>query len=131
MRIGEICKLTDLSKDTVRYYEKRGLISPTVSNSMFNNYKDYSEEDLSRLHIIKRSKTMGFTLKEIGNYLDMVSNDQLTCNNMLGVMNSKIYQIESKIKELQEMKHALMLKILSSKKLCSPINNAITCQARI
>ena len=72
MLIGEISKKTELSRDTIRFYEKRGLIKVESSVSEFNNYKEYTEDTLRRLLLIKKTKRFGFTLNEISELLELV-----------------------------------------------------------
>lgn len=55
MRIGEIAKLSDLSVDMIRFYEKKGLLDPLLIRRGQNNYRDYSEACLERLMLIKQA----------------------------------------------------------------------------
>src|SRR3989338_1716476 len=72
MLIGELSKRTGLTKDTIRFYEKQGLIPEARKIHTFNNYKEYTEETLNRLLTIKKVKSFGFTLNESAELLDMV-----------------------------------------------------------
>ena len=56
MRIGELCVKTGLSKETVRYYERQGLLEKIPQPNRSNNYKVYSAVDLQRLKMIKHAK---------------------------------------------------------------------------
>ena len=51
--------------DTIRFYEKKGLINPQPPTSEFNTYKNYTEGNLRRLALIKKAKMFGFTLNEV------------------------------------------------------------------
>ena len=62
MRIGELCARTGLSKETVRYYERAGLLEKIPQPNGSNNYKVYSAVDLQRLKLIGHAKMLGFTL---------------------------------------------------------------------
>jgi len=64
MLIGELSKKTGFSRDTIRYYEKLGLIKEPARNGADNNYKNYTETVLKRLLAIRKIKDFGFTLKE-------------------------------------------------------------------
>ncbi|MDR3715349.1 MAG: MerR family transcriptional regulator [Puia sp.] len=72
MLIGELVLKSGLSRDTIRFYEKQGLIKIGCKQRRNNNYKEYSEEVLKRLHTIKRMKNFGFTLNEAAGLLDMI-----------------------------------------------------------
>ena len=64
MLIGELAAKSGLSRDTIRFYEKQGLISVSWKERRDNNYKEYSDEVLETLLTIKRVKSFGFTLNE-------------------------------------------------------------------
>jgi MerR family Zn(II)-responsive transcriptional regulator of zntA len=78
MRIGELCAKTGLSKETVRYYERQGLLENIPQPNRSNNYKVYSAVDLQRLNMIKHAKMLGFTLAEIAEVLAVWVDDNFT-----------------------------------------------------
>ena len=78
MRIGELCAKTGLSKETVRYYERQGLLENIPQPNRSNNYKVYSAVDLQRLNMIKHAKMLGFTLAEISEVLAVWVDDKFT-----------------------------------------------------
>ncbi len=92
MLIGELSSKTGLSRDTIRFYEKQGLISVARKERRFNNYEEYSEETLQRLLSVKVIKSFGFTLNEASDLLDMIEMNEATCNNVSrdDVFHSKI-----------------------------------------
>ena len=63
MLIAAFCTATGLSRDTVRFYIRRGLLKPTINSA--NGYADFDELQVERALIIKTSQALGFTLKEI------------------------------------------------------------------
>ena len=63
LTIGRLAKQAGLGIETVRFYERQGLIAPPPRTD--SNYRIYPEEEVSRLKFIKRAKDLGFTLKEI------------------------------------------------------------------
>ena len=96
------------SIDTIRFYEKQGLIQVGRKEGRENNYKEYSEKTLANLLTIKRIKGFGFTLNEIAGFLELIENKHASCDNVADKMYQKIESIEAKIKELQPLK-AIML----------------------
>ena len=78
MRIGELCAKAELPKDTVRYYERQGLLEKIPQPNGSNNYKVYSAVDLQRLKMIKHAKMLVFTLAEISDVLAVWIEDQFT-----------------------------------------------------
>lgn len=107
MLIGELSKITGLSRDTIRFYEKHGLIAVGKKERRFNNYKEYSEETLKRLLSIKQLKGFGFTLNEIAELLDMLDVNEATCKNVCHKIDEKIMLINQKIKELKTVRQQL------------------------
>ncbi|MEO0376447.1 MAG: MerR family transcriptional regulator, partial [Cyanobacteria bacterium P01_A01_bin.17] len=64
MKIGELAKRTDLSIDTIRFYEKKGLLDPKHVQRRANNYRNYTEEAVGRLKLVREAKRLGFSLSE-------------------------------------------------------------------
>lgn len=108
MLIGEIVKKTGFSKDTIRFYEKQGLIKVGRKQRRDNNYKEYSAEILDRLLTIKRLKGFGFTLNEISELLDMITYNEATCENVKDKIIDKVDILDKKIKELIEIRSLLL-----------------------
>lgn len=123
MLIGEIVNKTALSKDTIRFYEKKGLIKVDRTASEWNNYKNYSEEALNKLFLIKKVKGFGFTLKEIAEILEMFDLDMATCEILAIKVKEKLSRIDEKIKGLNEMKTMIVDKIEKAQNECIPVSN--------
>lgn len=104
--ISDIAKKTDLSTDTIRFYEKRGLIKPNFRAS--NQYRYYSEEALKRLIFIKRCRALGMSLKEIEYLIQLEQNPEQDCCEVNQMIDQHLIDILNKIKELQLFKQQLM-----------------------
>jgi DNA-binding transcriptional MerR regulator len=104
MLIGDLVKKSGFSKDTIRYYEKMGLIKLNKKERRENNYKEYSQDVLVRLTLVKRLKLLGFTLHEISDVIDILLGETNPCTEILGTVDNKIGLIDQKIKELEEIK---------------------------
>lgn len=128
MLINEVVKRTGQSKDTIRYYEKIGLIKVVRSNSEWNNYKDYSEENLNTLMAIKKAKSFGFTLNEIRDILIFVNTDKATCTNLMEQMNDKLKEIDQKINEMNSMKKMILSRVQEVRSLCDSEYQDTTCK---
>lgn len=111
--IGQLAEKVGVSTDTVRYYEKEGLIR---SHRHTNNYRIYSESDLKKLGFISDAQNSGFTLREIKELLSLIDKGRRDCSDYESVAKQKINEIESKIKVLEEYKNSLK----SSLECCSP-----------
>ncbi|MBD2256752.1 MerR family transcriptional regulator [Pseudanabaena sp. FACHB-2040] len=111
MLIGELAKKSGLPTDTIRFYEKRGLIDSELIERRSNNYRDYSEVSLERLVLIQRAKRLGFTLTEIQDWIKAFENDQLTLDQKQRILGQKLEEVEERIQELKRMKSYLSEKI--------------------
>ncbi len=106
MRIGELSKQTGFQVETLRYYEKQGLLSP-VSRSN-SGYREYDKASLKQLRFIHQAKSVGFSLNEISELLTLrVEPDQHSCAEVKTIAEQKLDQIENKITELTKMRDAL------------------------
>ncbi|MEP8536933.1 MerR family transcriptional regulator [Enterobacter asburiae] len=107
MRIGELCAKTELSKETVRYYERQGLLENIPQPNRSNNYKVYSAVDLQRLNMIKHAKMLGFTLAEIAEVLAVWVDDNFTAEQKQASLRRKLQQLEEKEAALIELRARL------------------------
>ncbi len=106
MRIGELSKNTGFQVETLRYYEKQGLIAPIGRTE--SGYREYNSDSLKQLHFIQQAKSVGFSLNEISELLTLrVERDQHSCGDVKTIAEQKLVQIESKISELNKMRDAL------------------------
>lgn len=105
-RIGELAKLADVTPDTIRYYEKQQMMDHEVRTE--GGFRLYSESDLQRLKFIRYAKQLGFTLETIRELLSIrVDPEHHTCQESKSIVQSRLREVESKIKELQHMKRSL------------------------
>ncbi|MFD2588774.1 MerR family DNA-binding protein [Croceitalea marina] len=118
MLIGEISDRTGLSRDTIRFYEKKGLIKVSRTDSEWNNYKNYNQQNLDRLILIKRAKGFGFTLNEICEILELYEINSANCATLLTKVNKKIDEIDSKIKQLEALKKTIIDKVNDANNNC-------------
>lgn len=123
MLIGELSKKSGFSRDAIRFYEKNGLIQTHSNLRRENNYKDYSENVLNRLLLIKQIKSFGFTLREIAEILHLLDTESPTCGSVLLVVDEKIIQIEQKITQLEKFKLLLLKKVAECRNECPETEN--------
>ncbi len=107
MLIGELSKRTGLTRDAIRFYEKQGLIKLKRSDRRVNNYKEYSEDTLRRLLLVKKIKSYGFTLSESGEIINLIDARLDSCATIAEIANEKITQIDAKINELAALRGLL------------------------
>ena len=107
MKIGEIAKRTGFSRDTLRYYEKLGLIQLSKQNRSENNYRIYDDTVLKKLMMIRKMKNSGFTLNEIKLLFRMDELDMIRCSSVEEMVQAKLDKIEQQILALQKKKKRL------------------------
>ena len=104
-KIGEISEMYDMSRDSLMYYEKLGIINPTRDE---NGYRLYSISDIWRLNLIKELKSLGFSFKMIKEYLE--NRDLESTNNLL---NSGITLLDDQILKLLKQKENMRKRMVS------------------
>ncbi|MCG8582667.1 MAG: MerR family transcriptional regulator [Bacteroidales bacterium] len=107
MRIGIIAEKTGVSRDTVRLYENMGLLTGITQPYEYNNYKEYSEENIERIKIIRSMKNMGFSLKECKEVFTNIQEDNFDKEYQMKFLDSKINEVNKKIEELVALRDKL------------------------
>ncbi|MBA4057728.1 MAG: transcriptional regulator [Marivirga sp.] len=107
MLIGELVERSGLSKDTIRFYEKKGLINIDRKSRRENNYKEYTDKVLDKLLLIRKLKDMGFTLNEIDTFLELWREEDASCKNLKHTLENKIILVNEQLQKLSELKERL------------------------
>ena len=102
---GVLAKQTGVNAETIRYYEKIGLL-PEPGRSE-GGHRIYDEFHLQRLYFIRRCREMGFTLEEIRELLSLVDREEVSCERVQHIAEEHIVGITAKIRDLQRMKRTL------------------------
>ena len=105
LTIGRLAKEAGLGIETVRFYERQGLIEPPPRTD--SNYRIYPEEEITRLKFIKRAKNLGFTLNEIKDLLALRRDPHATKADVKNRTRVKIEDVTRKIHDLTRIKEAL------------------------
>lgn len=108
-RIGDVTRLTGLSADTLRYYEKIKLLRPV--NRAASGVRVYDERDLSRLGFIQRAKAMNFSLDDISRLLEMREDPRHARDDVRELTHRKLEEVESNMEELDTLRKELTLLI--------------------
>jgi MerR family transcriptional regulator, copper efflux regulator len=111
MLIGELSKQTGLSKDTIRFYEKLGLIAASSHEAGTKSYKKYSLETIERLSTIVQGKGLGFTLSEIKQLLDEWGGGEISKRDLIEIIERKIEEVIKKKQQLESIETYLVNKI--------------------
>lgn len=103
--IGKVAEQTLVTTDTIRFYEREGLIRPAQKTE--SGYRLYTEEAVRRIGFIKHAQQCGFSLAEIRELLELRSDDSSCCDDIYRVAVEKKLQLQTKIKSLNAMSKAL------------------------
>ncbi len=105
MTRGELAKCGQVNPETIRYYERSGLLPlPERSES---NYRLFTPTAVQRIRFIKRAQAVGFSLDEIRTLLDLKSSAEATTGDVRTMVSDKISEIDQKIAALQAMRDEL------------------------
>ncbi len=105
LTIGQVARRAGIGLETVRFYERQGLIDEPPRKE--SGYRQYPEQVIERLRFIRRAKELGFSLKEISDLLALRVDATTTCADVKNRAEAKITDIQEKIRDLQRMKRAL------------------------
>lgn len=105
MRIGALARRAGVNVQTVRYYERRGLLDDPRAEH--DGYREYRNGTLERLLFIKRAQELGFTLNEIAELLTLRTDPGAHASDVRARAESKIAEIDARMRDLKRIKEAL------------------------
>ena len=101
LRIGTLAKQVGLGVETIRFYEQKGLI-PIPSRTV-SGYREYPKATIARIQFIKRAKSLGFSLREVNEFLALKSSSGSDCHSVKNKIHIKIEDITQKITDLEAL----------------------------
>jgi len=105
LQSGELARLAGLSSDTLRHYERLGLVPKPPRTS--GGYRDYPSHTLERVRLIRRALSVGFSLPELTSILKIRDQGGVPCRRVRSIAESKLTQVKEKIRELVVMRKQL------------------------
>jgi Hg(II)-responsive transcriptional regulator len=105
LTIGQLAQQAQVNVETVRYYERRGLLPAPPRRE--SGYRQYSAQDVAYLQFIRRAKTLGFSLTEIADLLALRVDPETTCADVRARAERKLADVDAKIRDLKRIKGAL------------------------
>lgn len=106
LSIGQVARSASVNVETVRYYERRGLLPEPPRRS--SGYRAYAPDAVRRIQFIRHAQQLGFSLKEVSDLLRLRVDPQTSCREVRQRADTKIVDIERKIQDLQSMRQALV-----------------------
>jgi MerR family mercuric resistance operon transcriptional regulator len=105
LSIGKLSEQTGLHIETIRYYEKIGLLAKPYRSS--GGHRLYNDAQKMRLHFISRCRKLGFTLDEVRSLLALVDGGDYTCREVQAITSSHLEDVQKKIADLKNLEQAL------------------------
>ena len=105
MRIGELARRAGVNIDTVRYYERSGVLPVPARTA--SGYRDYDHGDLARLHFVRRAKRLGFTLAQAVELLALGNGPDADLAAVRSTATARLADVEARIAELAAMRDVL------------------------
>ena len=109
LTIGKVAKATGVGVETIRFYEREGLIDEPIRST--SGYRQYGPAAIKRLRFILCAKNLGFTLQEIKELLNLRTLNGASCADVQARAVAKLTNIEQRIEQLEAMKQSLTLLI--------------------
>ncbi len=104
--IGEIARATGTSVQTIRYYEKRGLLREPMRNE--GGQRRYASADLQRLAFVRHARSLGFSLPQITDLLELADHPQLPCANADQIAKANLKRVRERIAALRDLEQELV-----------------------
>ena len=104
LTIGKAAKLTGFSASAIRYYERRGLLRPS---RLLNGYRGYDETAIKTLRFLRQAQTLGITLNEIKQLLELTRDGQRPCHGVRELARRHLNDIDARIHQLRSLRNKL------------------------
>lgn len=105
VRIKELGERADLSPDTIRYYERVGLLGR--ARRAPNGYRDYGEETLEDLRFIHKAQALGLKLSDIREVMEIAAGGRAPCEHVRTALDSRLHEVETRLRELKSLQATL------------------------
>lgn len=105
LRSSELARLAGVSTDTLRHYERKGLLARPRRSA--NGYREYPASALDRVRLVQRAVAIGFTLDELSRILSVRDRGGAPCHEVRALAGSKLADVESKLDELNALRDEL------------------------
>ena len=103
--VGKVAMLSNVTTDTLRFYEKKGLVTPTLRTTA--GYRLYNEDAVFRVRFIKQAQSYGFSLSDAGKLLRQINEGKCYCSDVYKLATERKLWVRYKLAELEAMSHAL------------------------
>ena len=105
MRIGELAQRAGLSTDTIRYYERRGLLSVPARSQ--NRYRHYSADVMEDLEFIRKARASGLKLSDVRDVMQIADGGRAPCDHVRATITARLTEVEDRLKEQRSLRSTL------------------------
>lgn len=105
MRIGELAKATGTKAETIRYYEREGILP--AADRTDSNYRDYTDAHLAALTFVRRARKLGFSMSQVRELLALSDHDEKPCEDVDELVHQQLREVERKIADLNLLRTEL------------------------
>lgn len=121
MRIGKLAQTTGVEVETIRYYEKAGLLPPPPRQG--NGYREYGERHVERLAFIRHCRTLDMPLADVQRLLDFVAHPEADCGDINRLIDEQLMRVRDRISSMQ----ALEIQLVALRAQCGENHTAQEC----
>lgn len=111
MRIGELATATGTKAETIRYYEREGILP--AADRTDSNYRDYSDDHLTALTFVRRARQLGFSMAQVRELLALSDSADKPCKEVDELVREQLEEVEQKIVDLSSLRNELRLLLRS------------------
>lgn len=105
MNIGELARKADTNAETIRYYERIGLLPSPPRTA--GNYRDYSTGHVSRLTFTRRARDLGFSIEQVRALLNLADNKEQSCEAVDAIARAHLADVKRKLADLSALRREL------------------------
>ncbi|MDB5243589.1 MAG: transcriptional regulator, MerR family [Spirosoma sp.] len=105
LSIGDLARTTDTKVETIRYYERTGLLPPPPRTS--GNYRAYGGEHLARLSFVRRARDLGFSIEQVRALLGLADQQHLSCEAVDTIARERLAEVDRKLADLAALRREL------------------------
>ena len=105
MRIGQLAKRAAITTDTIRYYEREGLLPPAART--VSGYRDYEPGVMEDLLFIKKAQALGLKLSDVREVLEISSGGKPPCEHVRATVSARLVEVEERLRELRALRATL------------------------
>lgn len=105
MRIKELGQRAGVAPDTVRYYERVGLLGPAARAP--NGYREYDDEALEDLRFIQKAQALGLKLRDIREVMEIAAGGRAPCTHVRAALHARLAEVEARLRELRSLRATL------------------------